>query len=212
MKKFTTSLVLILGLGIAHAHAQSITDDIQQLVLDYQKLSELKKILTDMQDGYKIISQGYEDIKNIAQGNFSLHKLFLDGLLAVSPTVQNDSRVTGIIDAETALVSEYRAGYARFGATGHFSPQELSAIASLYAALFHRAEKDIDELTMVITPGSMRMNDAERLGAIDRISKDMSDNLALLRGFNKDGSIQALQRARDANDIGTMKSIYGITN
>jgi hypothetical protein len=65
---------------------------------------------------------------------------------------------------------------------------------------------------MVITDNELRMSDAERLKAIDGIYTDITGQLALLRTFNNSNSVQYMQRAKEAGDIQTLKSIYGITN
>lgn len=212
MKKYSLAVFVMIALSINNARAQSLADAITQLVLDYEKLTELKTILQDMYKNYQTVRKGYEDIRNIAEGNFNLHKLFLDGLLAVSPAVKNYARVADILNTEYTLVSEYKAAYKRFNANGHFTVQELGFISKLYGVLFRQSEKDLDELALVITPEHLRMSDAERLSAIDRIYQDMTGNLRVLRSFNNGTAVQGLQRARDANDIGTLKRIYGIAN
>jgi hypothetical protein len=65
---------------------------------------------------------------------------------------------------------------------------------------------------MVVTAGQMRMSDAERLAAIDRIDRDMTDKLTFLRVFNNSGAIQAGQRGIDQNNISAMNGLYGIGN
>lgn len=207
-----TCLLLIFGclLSAGPARSQSISDLITQLLLDAQKLTELKGILRDMYTSYEVIDKGYTEIKNISEGNFNLHKAFLDGLLAISPAVQQDTRILDIINAEYSIVSEYKAASTRFHTDGHFTPQELDYICDTYAALFQKSLKAIDELTMVITAGQLRMSDAQRLQAIDRVYADIMGQLGFLRQFNNTASIQAIQRAKEGNDIGTLKLIYGI--
>ena len=60
----------------------------QQLLLDVQKLSQLKQMLADLKKGYEVLYEGYTNIKNISKGSFDLHQAFLDGLLEVSPAVK----------------------------------------------------------------------------------------------------------------------------
>jgi hypothetical protein len=190
--------------------AQTIPQLIEQLVMDKEKLAELKTILQDMYKSYQIINRGYTDIKNIVQDNFNLHKAYLDGLLAVSPTVRNYSRVAGIINTEASIVSEYKAAYNRAVAGGHFTAGELSYMSNVYARVFARSLNCLDELTMVVTAGELRMSDADRLQAIDGIYTDITGQLSLLRNFSNGSSIQDMQRVREAGDIGTLKTIYGI--
>ena len=86
---------------------------------------------------------------------------------------------------------------------------ELDGINSVYGTLLNGSLRNLDELSMIVTAGSLRMNDAERLAAIDRIDKDMTDRLAFLRVFNNQAAIQAGQRAIDENNISALKGIYG---
>jgi hypothetical protein len=210
---------LLLGLGVGiclwlpgAARAQSLADDITQLTMDYEKLSQMKKILTDMYTAYTVLSKGYDDIKNIAQGNFNLHQAFLDGLLAVSPVVKDYAKVARIINNEAELVVEYKAASKYFQSNGHFTAAELDYFNTLYGNLFNGSLKNLDELAMVITANQLRMSDAERLAAIDRIDRDMGDKLNFLRAFNNGGAIQAGQRSIEQNDVNTMKSLYGLPN
>ena len=203
---YTISLVLSANI----TRAQSIPDLITELVLDEQKLGELKDILGDMYQGYEIVDKGYTNIRNIAEGNFNLHKTFLDALLAVSPAVANYARVVEIINTEKAIIAEYKAGSQRFNADGHFTSQELSYIGNTYTALVQQSEKEIDELVMVVTADQLRMSDAERMQAIDRVYADVTGQLGFLRRFDNATSVQAIQRLRESNDIITLKSIYGI--
>jgi hypothetical protein len=205
-------LAITLILSTSNIKAQSIAQLITQLELDIQKLSELKTILNDMYASYEIIDKGYTDIKNIARGNYTLHELYLDGLLAISPSVKNYEHIPDIINKEYTIISESNAASRRFNAGGHFSAQELVYIVNTYASLMQQSEKEIDELTMVITADQLRMSDAERMQAIDRVYADITGQLRFLRQFNNTTSMQAIQRLREANDIITLKSIYGIRN
>jgi hypothetical protein len=194
------------------AGAQSLADVIEQLVLDYEKLSQLKKTLGNMYSAYTVVSKGYEDIKNIAEGNFNLHRDFLNGLLAVSPVVRDYAKVAAILDKEASLVEEYKAASRYFQGNGRWSSAELDYFQTVYGNLLSGSVRNLDELTMVVTAGELRMSDAERLAAIDRIDRDMTDRLNFLRVFNNSGAIQAGQRGIEQNNIGVLRSLYGVKN
>lgn len=86
MKKYFALTVLILVLLIPRAQSQS--QEVQELLLDVTKLEQFKQILKDMKSGYTLVMQGYTTVRDISKGDFNLHKVFLDGLMAVSPTVR----------------------------------------------------------------------------------------------------------------------------
>jgi hypothetical protein len=203
-------IALMLVLPASGVMAQSVSDDIQQLLLDVEKLSQLKQILTEMYQEYTMLYNGYEKIKGLSQGTFSLHKVYLDGLLLVSPSVSSYWKVADIVLKEANLVRDYQAASAYFRGSGFFSSQELDGIAVFYSTVVERAEKDIAELTMVITGGTLRMSDGERLSAIDRIDGDVTEQLSLLHGYNNSAALQAAQRAQAAGDIGAVRGLYGI--
>ncbi len=204
------SLTLVLFLTTAVTlRAQSLADDIQQLTLDYQKLKTEKAILSDMYTAYNVISKGYDQIKSIAKGNFTLHQSFLNALLAVSPAVRNYYKVASIISNEAELVREYQSAQHYFQSTGKFTANELTWFNDLYANLLSRSFQNLDELTMVMTADQLRMSDADRLTAIDRIDDSMTAQLTALRAFNNANAIQAGQRSLITSDIQSFQNLYG---
>ena len=210
IRKIGLLLVVCLGLSIGSTRAQSMAQLIEQLILDMQKLTELKTILKDMQEGYQVIDKGYTNIRDIVQGNFNLHKAFLDGLLAVSPSVRQYYKVAAIMDKERRIVTEYRAAGRRWVSSGLFTTSELGYIGRVYGVLSDRSTQCLDRLEMVMTADKLRMSDAERIEAIDRIDEDVTGQLEGLRRFNDGLTVQALQRAREINSINILKNMYGI--
>ena len=182
----------------------------QQLLLNVEKLSQLKNILSDMKKGYTIISTGYNAVKNISQGNFFLHETFLDGLLLVSPEVRKYARVADIVTAQKDIVSEYKRAMKNFNASGMMNSGELDYISSVYTILLDQSKDNLEELTLVLTAGSLRMNDEERLSAIDRIFKDTSDKLVFLRTFNREAGTLLVQRKRALSDVQGAKDLFKI--
>lgn len=206
---------IILALFITMASVNKIaaqSQEVQQLLLNVEKLAQFKQILADMKKGYQIISSGYSTIKDLSQGNFSLHKTFLDGLMLVSPTVRKYKRVADIINNQILLVKEYKTAFNRYKQDGNFDPKEIDYLGKVYSNLFNKSLDDLDELTMVMTDSKLRMSDDERLEAVDRIHGNMQDKLLFLRHFNNNTTVLAVQRARERNDAVTMKKIYGINN
>lgn len=192
--------------------AQSIADCIEQLTLDYEKLASLKSILRQMYQGYAVLSKGYNAVKDVSQGNFNLHKAFLDGLYLVSPAVREYPRITDIIGDQASLVSECRSASVTFHQDSHFNPDEIGYMMDVYNNLVNSSLKNLNDLAMVVTDSKLRMSDAERLTAIDRIYMESHDQLSYLRKFNDQAYRTALQRSREADDRRTLKNLYGITH
>src|ERR1700730_2101015 len=111
MKGKLICLLLAVSIGFAPVKGSAQVYELERLVLDIEKLLQLKDVLTDLYKDYEILETGYTAIKNISEGNFNLHKAFLDGLLAVSPTVQKYERAVDIIKDQGRIVSEYKSAY-----------------------------------------------------------------------------------------------------
>lgn len=185
-------------------------DEAKQLLLNVEKLAQFKSILKNMKDGYQLLHKGYTSIKDISEGNFSLHKTFLDGLMEVSPIVKKYKRVADIINYQVRIVKEYKSAFWQFKGNGRFTVNEIEYIGKVYANLFDQSVKNIDDLAMIITAGRLRMSDDERLQAIDKLYDEIIDQYSFLNEFNNSTAILAVQREKDQMDINLMKRIHGV--
>ncbi|PWK72932.1 hypothetical protein LX99_04262 [Mucilaginibacter oryzae] len=214
MKKIAITLLVSLSLAVAtplSSRAQSVADVIQQLVLDYRKLASLKNILGQMYTGYTVLSKGYGAVKAVAQGNFSLHEAFLDGLYLVSPAVRKYPRLTDIINDQAQLVWEYKSASGNFNRSGKFDPDELAYMMTVYNNLVSQSLKNLDALSLIVTDSQLRMSDAERLTAIDGIYLESHNQLVYLRKFNDQAARISWQRSQGAADKQSVRDVYGIT-
>lgn len=206
-------LLMVLFMSVLLLNGSTLyaqTNEAIQLGLNIQKLNQLRKILKNMYDSYKIVSSGYNRIKDIANGNYKLHQVFLDGLYNVNPNIRNYKRVADIINLQTSILKEYKTSLVRFKSSKFFKSEEIEYITNVYAQLTDESLQNITELTMVLTGGKLRMSDDERLQAIDRIYKQMQEKLSFIQYFNNNTSILELQRKKELNDIQTMREINGI--
>ncbi|PZR29212.1 MAG: hypothetical protein DI535_03520 [Citrobacter freundii] len=181
----------------------------QQLLLNVEKLAQFKQILRDLEKGYKIIAKGYTTIRDISQGNFRLHDVFLDALWQVSPSVRKYKRIAEIISLQMKLVGEYKSAWQRAKRSDLFNDRELSFMSQVYERLFSESLQSIEDLILVITARQLRMSDNERLTAIDRIHEDLQKQIVRLRQFTSDNAILEAQRKSEREDIKAMRRIYG---
>lgn len=204
--------MLTVSMVIVSNKAKAQSAEIQQLILNIEKLSQFKKILNDMKKGYELLSGGYKAVKDMSEGNFSLHKTFLDALMQVSPVVRNYKRVGDIINFQMLLMKESKNGMNRFVKSGNFSENEISYFEKVYGNLLSQSLRNLDELTMVVTADKLRMSDDERLQAIDDIYQQMQDKLLFLRNFNASSNVLALQRVKEAKDVYASKELQELKN
>lgn len=212
MKKIALIIILTVCCTMKIQLASAQAAELQQLVLDIEKLAQLKKILSNMKTGFDIVSKGYGTIKNLSEGNFNLHEAFLDGLFIVNPKLRKYQRVVDIIRYQTELLKEYKAAFHEFKSSGKFTPEEITYLGNVYSNLFDRSLQNLDELTLVLTDSKLRMSDDERLSAIDRIYKEMQDKLSFLRSFNQRTKALEQQRTRKQQNASQLEQLYNLKN
>ncbi|WP_201747952.1 TerB family tellurite resistance protein [Chitinophaga vietnamensis] len=190
--------------------ARAQADELAQLALNIQKLSQLKKILQNMYNGYRIVSKGYNTVKDLAHGNYQLHEVFLNGLYTVNPAIKNYKRISDIIRYQGQIVRQYKIAFNTFRSSGLFGMEDIDYMAAVYGHLTKESLKNIEELVLIVTASKLRMSDDERLEGIDRIYAEMQDAWLFLCNFNNKARMLALQRAKTNNDIEAIKALYGI--
>lgn len=205
MKKYVIIVVTIIAICFGHKPAKAQAEELQQLALNIEKLAQFKQILSDLKAGYQVVSKGYGTIKDIAEGNFSLHKTFLDGLYMVSPEVKKYYRIVQIIEYQIVLIKEFKGSIERIKADQTFTVQELEYLAQVYERILKSSLRNLDELTLILTANQLRMSDDERLKAIDAIYEDMLDKLEFVRHFNSRNRVLSIQRMKEKSDISTIR-------
>jgi hypothetical protein len=205
MKKILIAFIL----ATACVPAKAQTAEVTQLVLNIQKLNQLREILNELKAGYEILFTGYNTIKNISEGNFKLHDAFLSALLKASPAVKNYARIKEIIQCQVAIDREYRTARRNLGGSGQLSQQELAYTDHVYSQLATAALANLDAMQEVLTDHKLRASDAERLQRIDYIYQRVTDQLTFLRHFNTNALLLAAQRK---NALQENLSLQQLTN
>jgi hypothetical protein len=123
--------------------------------------------------------------------------------------VKKYKRVNDIIHYQTLIVKRSKAAFNQFKDAGSFTVKEIEYIGKVYSNLFQENLRNIDELSMIITAGQLRMSDDERLQSIDRLFARVEDQFSFLESFNSGTSQLALQRKAEQSEINLSKKVYG---
>lgn len=59
-------LLISMGFGFAPAKANAQAYELERLILDIEKLAQLKSVLTNLYKDYEVLETGYTAIKNIS--------------------------------------------------------------------------------------------------------------------------------------------------
>lgn len=200
---------LTLGL-LAPKQSGAQAAEAEQLLLNVEKLAQLKSMLQDLKKGYALLQEGYGAVRDISEGNFSLHENFLNRLLQVSPAVRTYFRVGDIVRTQGRLLSEGRSALRQLAGSGQLSAAELAYAEGVYRRLLQKSTRSLEELILVLTSGALRMSDGERLAAIDALWRTTEEQLGALHRFTSGARLMALARARERSDITAMRKLYSL--
>jgi len=203
-------VLLIFFLGFACCRAQSF--EAEQLLLDVEKLSQLKGILQDLKDGYQVLESGYSAIRDVAKGSFDVHKAFLDGLLAVSPAVRGYVRVAEIAALQVQIVERAETALSRMRQDGSWRPEELAALGQVYSGILADCAEGLGDVVLLLTDGAIRASDGERMQELDTVYNRMLRQYQLVDRLSDQGALLALLRSREAGDVSVLRELFGITN
>lgn len=179
-----TLLMLFLGMGLG-ASAQTWGEWFRQRHTQKKYLLEqiaALQVYTDyVRKGYGIASDGLGMVRDITNGEFRLHDLFITGLKKASPAVRNDVRVAEIAAMQISIVRIF----ANLLDLQGLSAERLHYLQSVRAAVTEDCLSDIAELLLVTTSGKVEMGDSERLSRLEAIYQRMQDKSAFVQGFSQ---------------------------
>lgn len=219
MKKILIILVFICSVGVQKTDAQfaeiikaAITKVVRAVDLQVQRLQTHTIWL---QDAQKVIENTMHQLKltNIAEWSDkqkTLYANYYNELWQVKNLIGAYQKVKDIIQKQTQLVKAYKQAEALFKQDSHFNSNEIDYMESVYSGIIDESVKNLEQVYLVINSFSTQMSDAQRLAIVDAASGRIDENYNDLKQFNNQNVKLSLQRAKDINDLNTVKQLYGI--
>lgn len=174
---------------------------LQQIALYQTYLGYVKK-------GYNITRNGLQAVRDIRGGEFNLHNQYYRSLKQVNPAIRNQQQVRRII----ALCTETKEQLQHIQKGVHrddvFAPSEKDYVRDVAMHMNSETGRILQELEIVITPGTIQMSDDERLQKIQKIAAEAVSIYACARSFSDDIRVLALQRKGSRREIEVMKKLY----
>ncbi|MHB1921707.1 MAG: hypothetical protein ACYCOO_05665 [Chitinophagaceae bacterium] len=211
MKKiipFGMAIWLVLNCIPAKSRAQS--QEVQQLLLDIQKLHQLKNILHQMVTGYQMLSQGYGRIRLISRGSDSLQQGFLDGLGVINPLIGQSGEVRAIFQDQQQvqnschqLLREVSQG------EDQLTPGDIQDLQWVAHRQLERSSQLLEEVVAVLSSHALLISDAKRLQILERMERDSRDQLRFLLPFIQRCQLLITQRSLAEKEIKTIQQLNG---
>ncbi|TDW97101.1 conjugal transfer protein TraI [Dinghuibacter silviterrae] len=214
--------ILLIGLALAptqrsQAQIDIIGDALKAIIKAIDlKVQQLQNATIDLQNAQKAVENELSKLQLGQIGDWEqqfkdLYGQYFDELWKVKTVISYLRQVTGIIAQQQELMREYKQDWALIQQDPHFSTAELSHIHDLYSGVVGQSVKSLDQILLILQSFSLQMSDADRMKIIAGASNDISRQTSDLRQFSNRNIQLSLQRAKDADDLNTISSLYGIT-
>ena len=151
-----------------------------------------------------------EGIKNTSKENLNLQKNWFRSLEQISSGVRNYRRVKTIITRQLLIAAMQKEAMKRFIQDKNFKAVEIKAMSESYKILIQESVHILVELRLILKPRVMKMTDAERLSAIDKLDERMKDHYGLTRYYTQKMMHISKVRSENRADIATVSRLYGL--
>ncbi len=175
-------MVVLLGWNVelkAQTYAEWFRQKKTQRSYLLQQLVALRTYGSQLKKGYQRVSQGWQTVKGFTQGEFDVHRLYLNGLKLVSPMVAKDPRVAESLEAIISI----RLQWAELEKL-ELNAQHRSYVEQVRANLMQACEQDLSALESLLANGKLEMTDEQRFRRLDRLHASLKDKAAFTRDFS----------------------------
>lgn len=225
MKKYIKILGLALVLWLTtpaqQAHAQIpgldfITGAVKRVIKAMDlRIQRLQNKTIWLQNAQKTLENALsklklDEIADWTEKQKEQYAKYYEELAKVKAIISYYQRIRDITQKQVRLVQEYQHAWGLLQQDEHFTADEIDYMGKVYAGILEESLKNIDQITLVVESFATTMSDAKRLELINEAADRVDDNYSDLTRFNRQNAVLSLQRAKDANEVLTVKKLYGL--
>ncbi|MFN0292722.1 hypothetical protein [Pedobacter helvus] len=170
-----------------------------------EQLVALKMYAGYLKKGYDIVGNGIGTVKDIKNGEFSLHSTFFSSLKSVNPAIRKNAKVASIISLQVSIIKAFK----NIGDNDELKLSDNQYILGVKDRVTEDCLDDMEELLLVITSGRLELTDDERIERLDSIYERMRDKAAFAQSFTAQVNLLINQRKNEQKSIDHLREIYG---
>ncbi len=159
-----------------------------------------------LKKGYEVARSGWNTVSDLANWEFSLHNSFISSLSAVNPAIGKSVKVAEIVCFQMEIMKLFSALKAQEG----LSVSVFGYIGEVEGKLLSECSDDLDGLFSLVSPGRLRMGDAERLSRLEGIHKAMQDRAFFARYFAEQVGIMQRIKMREEKSLDNLMKLYEV--
>ncbi|MEI6949631.1 hypothetical protein V9K67_20760 [Paraflavisolibacter sp. H34] len=212
MARLTICIFFLFGVTITRAQTveewtQQRKTQLRYLVAQNAALEVWSKTLAK---GYALAGKGLSLVRDIKDGDFSLHRQYFTSLTEVSPAIRDYQKVQRVISMQKNIMGICRAKLKEAKGCGRLSGREIRFLEIAYAGVLDECAEMISQLAALLTDGVLKMKDNERLCRIDALYSGMSEALKAAKSMGENSSLMANDREKKEKEIEALRALYGL--
>jgi flagellar motility protein MotE (MotC chaperone) len=209
-----TLLFLFISLTIMQAKAQ-IPGGIFSQQAKKEKLLTAQIAELNIQNyllgrGYHIKDSGLTTVHAFKDQSFELHANYFTSLEQVNPEVAKNAKVAEIYNLQKRMTGTFKKELDWQQREHQLSQKEMAYFGQVYNHLLAESQKDLNELTDLLTKGKLQLTDQQRLARVDQLYSGMKDKNSFAGYFTGKCRKLAMSRKQGSKEKLEVKKLYGI--
>jgi len=176
-----------------------------QVETKIEQILKLQVYIAELEKGYAIAQKGLKVIGDIKAAHLSLDQDFFARLEAVNPAIKGFTKVSDILVMRDEIVAECQDAVKIAATSGDYTANEQLYIRKVTTSLQDGCTDLVGQLNKVLSSGTLKMSDDERLRDIDVCYEAMKERYEFVFAFAKELRFQSLLRKREKQGLGTLE-------
>lgn len=151
-----------------------------------------------------------DEISDWTEKQEEQYRQYYEELATVKAIISYYQRIRDITQKQVRLVNEYNRSWQLIRQDKHFTTDEIDYMATVYSGILEESIENIDQITLIVKSFTTTMSDAKRLELINNAADQVDANYDDLMRFNHQNVLLSLQRAKTAQEVETLKQLYGL--
>lgn len=154
--------------------------------------------------------QNLSEINNWVEKQKDLYKDYYASLKQVKPVIAGSNQVLKIMQQQKELATLYHLASSKTRLDNHFTEKEKTGISNQYSNILDESTRNLHRLVQTVNSNTIQLSDADRIKLINQAGNLLEGLLYKLQTIYSRSQQVSLQRAKDQDDINTIKQLYGL--
>lgn len=176
-----------------------------------RQIAELQIYIELTRKGYELVTDGLNLVRDISNGEFTLHQLFYTSLKTVSPQIRKYPKLKTIIDQQLYIQKLVTSLRQEINKDNAFIPSQRNYINSALDNLKSDTDQLEKQLITILADNKFELSDDQRISQINKLFEKSSSQLQFIHQFSSQALalIHMIQTEHLDNQV--IKQLYDLT-